>query len=395
MDKSKNSYLTPISLGVATVWFSTHCGAGFASGTQELQYFANHGWFGVLFPLLTFLVIALTYYVGMETARQTGKFSYNEWTKEAFGKYSKIFSPGMEISVIIVTIAASAATLATGGLLVNQYLGLPVLLGSFIMLVIITLICIFGESVVRKNAMIMSAAIIGIISIVIVAGLIKFWPDIVRLFSERYVNPQAAKWSIENTTETVQGSVGNALLWALTYSGFQIGAVGGIVASFKGGLYKKEAQGAIIIGYFMNVIMLIGIALLIFSQMPGIYLDEATRALPTIALVNQLDIPALEVLYPILLFLALITTAVGLIFGMIARVEPYVLKNMDNVLLKKTIISVGCLVVCYLISTLGLMWVVQTAYKYLGIWSWIFNILPLWFIGYKRLRDRDKLGAVK
>ncbi|MCD1147934.1 hypothetical protein LQU94_07390 [Peptoniphilus sp. KCTC 25270] len=395
MDKSKNSYLTPISLGVATVWFSTHCGAGFASGTQELQYFANHGWFGVLFPLLTFLVIALTYYVGMETARQTGKFSYNEWTKEAFGKYSKIFSPGMEISVIIVTIAASAATLATGGLLVNQYLGLPVLLGSFIMLVIITLICIFGESVVRKNAMIMSAAIIGIISIVIVAGLIKFWPDIVRLFSERYVNPQAAKWSIENTTETVQGSVGNALLWALTYAGFQIGAVGGIVASFKGGLYKKEAQGAIIIGYFMNVIMLIGIALLIFSQMPGIYLDEATRALPTIAVVNQLDIPALEVLYPILLFLALITTAVGLIFGMIARVEPYVLKNMDNVLLKKTIISVGCLVVCYLISTLGLMWVVQTAYKYLGIWSWIFNILPLWFIGYKRLRDRDKLGAVK
>ncbi len=67
-------YLTSISVGVATVWFSTHCGAGFASGTQELQYFANHGWFGVFLPILTFIIIAVTYYVALETARQTDKW---------------------------------------------------------------------------------------------------------------------------------------------------------------------------------------------------------------------------------------------------------------------------------------------------------------------------------
>lgn len=390
--KKDNKYITSISFGVATVWFSTHCGAGFASGTQELQFFANHGWFGVLMPILTFILIAVTYYVGLETARQTDKWGYDAWSKEAYGKYSKVLTPAMDVSVIITTIAASAATIASGGLLANQYLGLPVLLGSVIMLIIVTLLVIFGEELVRKNATIMTILILAIISIVIVAGLIKFGPDIARLFREGYVNPKATKWGISASDETVHGNVLNSLLWALTYAGFQISAIGGITASFKGGQYKEESKGAMMIGCIMNIIMLVGICLLIFSQMPDIYLNEATRALPTIAVVEQLNIPILQVLYPILLFLALITTAVGFIFGIVTRVEPHVMKNETNPVKKKAIIAVISLIVCYLVSTLGLMWIVQNAYKYLGIFNWVLIILPLWILGYKNIHKRDKLA---
>ena len=375
---SKNKYFTSISIGVATVWFSTHCGAGFASGTQELQYFANHGWFGVFMPIITFAIIAFTYYIGLETARQTDKWGYDLWSKEAFGSASKLLTPAMDFSIIITTIAATAATIATGGLLGNQYLGLPVAVGSIAMFIIVTILCIFGENLVRKNAMIMTSAILVIISIVLVAGLIKFAPDIARLFREGYVNPNSAKWSISGSADTVPGNIGNSLLWGLTYAGFQISAIGGIAASFKGGSFKQEAKGAMIMGAVINILMLVGICLLIFSQMPHIYLDEATRKLPTVFIVNQLNIPVLAVLYPILLFLALITTAVGFIFGMVQRLDPYVLKNMDSKpVLRKAIISFVCLLVCYAVSKLGLMWVVQVAYKYLGIFNWAFIILPL------------------
>ncbi|MFR4807527.1 MAG: hypothetical protein ACLT9Y_00095 [Peptostreptococcus anaerobius] len=372
---SKNKYFTSISIGVATVWFSTHCGAGFASGTQELQYFANHGWFGVFMPIITFAIIAFTYYIGLETARQTDKWGYDLWSKEAFGSASKLLTPAMDFSIIITTIAATAATIATGGLLGNQYLGLPVAVGSIAMFIIVTILCIFGENLVRKNAMIMTSAILVIISIVLVAGLIKFAPDIARLFREGYVNPNSAKWSISGSADTVPGNIGNSLLWGLTYAGFQISAIGGIAASFKGGSFKQEAKGAMIMGAVINILMLVGICLLIFSQMPHIYLDEATRKLPTVFIVNQLNIPVLAVLYPILLFLALITTAVGFIFGMVQRLDPYVLKNMDSKpVLRKAIISFVCLLVCYAVSKLGLMWVVQVAYKYLGIFNCIYNI---------------------
>lgn len=382
-------FFTSISIGVATVWFSTHCGAGFASGTQELQYFSNHGWFGVFMPILTFMMIAFTYYVGLETARQTDKWSYDAWSKEAYGKAAKFLSPMLDISVIITTIAATAATIATGGLLGQQYLKLPVVVGSVAMVIIVTLLCIFGEEVVRKNAMIMTTAILIIVSIVLIAGLVKFYPQIQKLMAEGYVNPNASKWSISGSKETVKGNIGNALLWSLTYAGFQMGAIGGVAASFKGAKYKEEAKGAMIIGCIINVVMLIGICLLIFSGMPEIYINETARKLPTVYIVNQLDIPILAVLYPILLFLALITTAVGLIFGMIARIEPYVMKKMDNKILKKAIISISCLVICYLISTQGLMFVIMVAYKYLGIFNWAFIILPLWFLGYKNIRKRD------
>lgn len=388
---TKNKYFTSISIGVATVWFSTHCGAGFASGTQELQYFANHGWFGVLMPIITFAIIAFTYYIGLETARQTDKWGYDQWSREAFGSKSKFLTPAMDFSIIITTIAATAATIATGGLLGNQYLGLPIAVGSIAMFVIVTLLSIFGENIVRKNAMIMTAAILIIITIVLVAGLVKFAPDIARLFKEGYVNPQSARWSISGKGTHVPGNLGNSLMWALTYAGFQISAIGGISASFKGGKFKEEAKGAMAIGAIINIIMLVGICLLIFSQMPHIFTDQATRKLPTVFIVNQLNIPVLAVLYPILLFLALITTAVGFIFGMVQRLDPYVLKGMESKpILRKAIISIACLLVCYGVSNFGLMWVIQVAYKYLGIFNWIFIIIPLWVLGYKNIKKRDK-----
>ena len=63
---------------------------------------------------------------------------------------------------------------------------------------------------------------------------------------------------------------------------------------------------------------------------------------------------------------------------------------MDNIILKKAIISIITLLACYAVSTLGLMWVVNVAYKYLGIFNWFFIIFPLWFIGFKNIKRRDK-----
>ncbi len=392
MDKNKKAgkYITSVSLGTAAVWFSTHCGAGFASGTQELQYFANHGWFGPLMPIISMIVLGLTYYICFETARQTDTYNYDGWSKLAFSPYGKFFSICMELGAIIVTIAASAAAIASGANLINQELGIPVFFGSVIMFVIITLLCIFGEKIVRNNAIIMTIFIIAILSIVLITGLIKFAPNIVRLVSEGYVNPEAPKWSVTGSAGTQEGSFFNSLIWALTYTGFQFAAIGGIATSFKGATSKKEAKGAVFMGTILNILMLVGVCFLIFSGMPDVYTNKEAQLLPTIHMVNQIDLPILNTIYPILLFLALITTAVGLTFGMVERIHPHVLKNMKNLVAKKAIIAVGCLLVCYAISQLGLMFVIQTAYKYLGIFSWIFLIIPIWILGFKNIKRRDK-----
>ncbi len=85
----------------------------------------------------------------------------------------------------------------------------------------------------------------------------------------------------------------------------------------------------------------------------------------------------------------LVGITVGFIFGMVQRIDPYVMKDTKKPLLKKTIISVLCLAVCYAVSKLGLMVIVATAYRYLGIVNWFIIILPLWFIGFKKIKARD------
>lgn len=388
-DSKKTGLFTSVSVGTATVWFSTHCGAGFASGTQELQFFANHGWFGPLLPVVSMVLLALTYYVGLETARQTDLWTYDKWSMEAFYPHGKIISKFMEFCIVLTSISATAACIAAGAQLLNQSFGISQFIASLIMFVIVTLLCIYGENLVRRNAMIMTGAILIIISIVLIAGLAKFWPDIVKNYQAGYVNPEAAKWSITGSSkETVHGNFFNSLLWALTYTGFQFAAIGGITSSFKGAKSKSESKGAMILGAIVNIIMLVGVCLLIFSHMPFIYTDEQAKLLPTVYIVQQLNISVLSVLYPVLLFLALITTAVGFTFGIVERFTPMV--KIENVTARKALISVVYLAICLAISKLGLMWVVGTAYKYSGIFSWIFLIIPLWIFGYGNIGKRDR-----
>lgn len=386
----KNKMFTSISIGTATVWFSTHCGAGFASGTQELQYFANHGWWGPLFPFLTIAIIALTYYVGLETARQIGKFEYHGWSKEAYKPMGTVGSIFLDISIALTVIAATAGCIAAGASLGNQQFGWPPIVGSLIMFAVIVLLSIFGEKVVRNNAMIMTVGIIIIVLVVLIAGLVKFGPQIAQLFSDKFINPTAAKWGVTGSAGTVEGNFGNSLLWALTYSGFQMGIIGGAAASFKGASSKREAKGAMILGYILNAVMLSGVTFLLLGGMPTIWTDEAARTLPTLYMVGQLNMPILTVLYPIMLFLALVTTGVGLTFGLVERLNPYLLKGMKSEVGRKAILSIISLGICWAVSLLGLMWVVAVAYKYLGILNWFFVILPLWIFGYRNIKARDK-----
>lgn len=388
----KNKYFTSVSLGTAAVWFSTHCGAGFASGTQELQYFANHGWFGPLMPLISMAIVAFTFYVGIESARQTNTWNYDGWSKLATEPFGKFFSVMMDIGIVITAISATAASIASGANLIAQTFNIPTFVGSIIMFAVVIIICIFGASIVRKNAIIMTVGILVIIAIILIMGLVKFMPNIVDLFNQGYVNPEASKWDITgNSNTTVKGSLGNAFLWALTYAGFQVTAIGGIASSFSGATCKKESKGAMITGYVINAIMLVGICFLIFSGMPEVYNDPEAKLLPTVWVVNHLDSKILEIIYPILLFLALITTAVGFAFGIVERVNPYIFKNRENRTLPKAIIAIVFLLIAYAISNLGLMWVVQVAYKYLGIYNWIFVIIPLWILGVKNINKRNKI----
>ena len=72
---------------VASVWFGTHVGAGFATGNQVLSYYVNYGWTAAIYPLISMGVLAYVIYVIMKFARLRGLDNYNDTFRELWLPY--------------------------------------------------------------------------------------------------------------------------------------------------------------------------------------------------------------------------------------------------------------------------------------------------------------------
>ncbi len=73
--KVKNGkYFSALSIGIASVWFSSHCGAGFASGTQEVSYYVRHGWTAVILPIFSMTGVGLLMYIALEMSSAPSGF---------------------------------------------------------------------------------------------------------------------------------------------------------------------------------------------------------------------------------------------------------------------------------------------------------------------------------
>ena len=44
---------------VASVWFGSHAGGGFASGNQATQYYVQYGWYAPIMAFLSMVVLGL------------------------------------------------------------------------------------------------------------------------------------------------------------------------------------------------------------------------------------------------------------------------------------------------------------------------------------------------
>ena len=68
-----------IAFTVASIWFGTHVGGGFASGNQVVGYFAQFGSFGsLLFPIISMGLLAWIMSIYLKFARLNGFDNYRD-----------------------------------------------------------------------------------------------------------------------------------------------------------------------------------------------------------------------------------------------------------------------------------------------------------------------------
>ncbi len=368
---------------VASVWFTTHAGAGFATGNQAWQYYAVYGVPGMIFPLISMGLLAAVLYELMIMSQLINSRSYGEVMKYLFKPYDKLYLL-FELFYYCIVLAAVGGVISTATSMVQEILPINIIFATTFIGAILFVLIIFGADLVRKVATILGILIIISGFTIYIIGFVK---------------------SIEIVGETI--AMGYAPegwiypLWrSIIYCGFQCVAIPAIIACCEHLNTKISIKGASFIGFLMNGF---GVALTVWMLIgwrEGILGTANASTLPNLYVCEQLGISFLFYFYKICLFCCLISTGVSCIFGIVVRLENNIFKNakgpMGDLFVRRMFISLIGILVCMGISAFGLTKIVSVGYKYCGYLALVACVIPALTIGHKKNKEllKDKKNGL-
>ncbi|RRD93427.1 hypothetical protein EII17_12920 [Clostridiales bacterium COT073_COT-073] len=376
----------PVSIGIASVWFGAHCGPGVASGNQIGQYYSKFSIYGLFTGLIAMLLLGFCIYYSIEFARVTNTYNFKDFANKFFSPYQVFFANFFDFTYAATVLLVVGSCIATGAKAMENAFGIPVLIGSLILIAITIVLSIFGAELVRSSSTLMTVLILVALGIIIIVGLTSDKSQF------------AAHWAQTNLPENVPPVSNVSLLsavWAaVLYAGFQsAGNMANAVSVAEGLKDRADSIKAVVYGIVANVSLIIGVAALLFAY-PNI-LNEFFAAIkgggsyiPNQKVAEFLGVPFLGTLYVVILLLAIITTLVSFAFAVCNRYGKYI--PMQAGVKRDLITLLIMLALCLLVSQLGLNVIVGKGFKYLAYACIAVVILPTIAIGHIKIKNAVK-----
>ena len=348
---------------VASVWFGTHVGAGFATGNQVLSYYVNYGWTAAIYPLISMGVLAYVIYVIMKFARLRGLDNYNDTFRELWQPYPQL-AISFEIFYIIIILAAVAAAINGAALLVQEFVPALGIVGSTIIVAaVLILLCLFGVKLIIAASTVLTVGIIVTAGLMIIVGISNRPDAVFDAFSQPLNNPGEGFW---------RGVV--------IYCGFQCVSIPPMIAAAVT-LNQKGVKKAGILGGIMNGGMLALSGLMLLGWKDDI-IAAGQQALPNLFICNEIGWSWLVACYSILLFCAFISTCVTLIYTMILRIDKkFFVRSNIHEKVRMSVIGVVMVAICMSLSFISISDIITYAYGYDGYLALVAIVIPVIIIG--------------
>ena len=381
---------------VASVWFGTHVGGGFASGNQVVSYFAQYGLYAAIFPIIAMGILALVMYTVMKFAKLSGFTNYKDTFSALYPKpWMEVF---FEIFYIVILLAAVAAAVAGAGEVLANFIGADYsvvgtkILFNLIIVAVLIVLSIFGVKLVIAASTVLSIAILISTAAVVIAGVAADFDAIsAKLLAENAL--EAANY-VSNPGEAIWRGI-------IVYAAFQCVSIPAMIAAGEG-LTLKGIKRANILGWLMNGLALAASAGMLSRWYPllkalqdgGIQgFTTAASGIPNQSVLTLVGIKWLMAIFSILLFSAFVSTSVTLVFTMIQRFQGYCFPNtIKNEKVRGVIVGVIVIGICFAISLLGLGNIIKYAYGYDGYYAILVIFLPVLIWGPPKVK---KLSAAK
>ena len=335
MDNKKLKSSWAAAFTVASVWFGTHVGAGFATGNQVVNYFVQYGWTAAIFPLLAMGILAVVMYIMMKFAKLSGFDNYKDTYRALYPKpWMEVF---FEIFYIIIILAAVASCVDGAGGIVKSLVDLPDIICNLVIIALLILLSIFGVDLIIKASTVLSTAILIVTAILVIMGFVV--P--IDAVTQELATENAAYAAIPAIADvTSQKGLEGVWRGVFVYAAFQCVSVPAMIAASTE-LTHKGVKRASILGWLMNggALAASGAMLLrwypILCTIKSVGVDTvasiAARHIGDVMkLPNQSVVTLmgsgytwLFVVYTILLFCAFVSTSVTLVYSMIQRFEGH------------------------------------------------------------------------
>lgn len=285
-------------LQVAATYVGTVVGAGFASGQETLRFFAvfgNHGSWGILVATALFVVLGVAV---MDLGHTLGAASHQELLIYTCGPALGRF---MDLLVTSFLLASLSVMLAGGGAVMAQQFGLSTGLGITLTAVVSVVTVLFGlRGLVAANGVVVPM-LTSFVVLVTVGTLWRQGLGPLRLGLQWPELAAAPHW----------------LLAALLYVAYNLILAVAVLAPLGATVSDPSVrrQGGILGGLGLGLLaLLIKLAL-------GSHLPEIGRSEVPLLFIAQSYAPSFQVIYALVLWAEIYTTAIGSLYGFASRLS--------------------------------------------------------------------------
>lgn len=344
-------------------------GGGYGTGREVVEFFTSHGILGGLKGLtlaaaIFVLVLALTF----EFARLFRTYDYVSFFKELIGPYWVLF----EILYLLMFFLVLGVVSSAASSVLEQRAGVPAELGLALMLALVAILVGLGRGTVER-------------------ALTLWFLVMYVVFIAYFVQIMGAGWG-SVTGELSQSSTASSW-WqgGLLYPMYNLAAVPALLFTARHMNTRRETFGAALA---TAVLVMLPAVMFHLSYAQG-YPAVLDQPVPNYWMIEQFASPMLLTAFVVALFGTLVQTGVGLIHGVIERLEAMAGDRQKSLgSWGRVAIAVVALCVSGLFGSLGIIDLIGKGYALMGLGFALVYILPVCTLGLRRLAgdrgDRTK-----
>jgi len=340
-------------------------GGGYGTGREVVEYFSRYGTLGGLLGLsVSGLVFALVISLTFELARMERAYDYRSFFRMLIGR----FWPAFEVLYVVLLLLVLGVIGSASGQIIDDRFGVPTEISTVLMLVLIATIVVAGRAGVTKFLTYWCFVMYAVFVAYFIAVFIDRGDSITLAFREANVQHG---W----------------MTAGLIYPMYNLAAVPAVLFAVRGIESRRDS----IVAGVISALLLVAPAAMFHVSYAGNLGQVAELEIPNYWMVEDIGIGLLTFVFVIAVFGTLIETGVGLIHGVIERIESVTFSPEKQTLSpgSRAVFAIACISLAGVLSSFGVITLIAKGYSMLAIGFALVYVLPLCTIGMYRIATRS------